>query len=256
MALTAKESRVPPEIYKSARTTAIQHQGPFTLHFNLPGHNVPGAIDHGYGPLALIVESLLEPGTWIRFHPHKNDEIISWVPDGIMRHNDRTVGELITDKNHLMVMNAGSGFWHEERTLESDPDLRMLQIFVRPHAADLEPVIQHGEISEAPANQWRYLFGPEGSDAPFFVRNDVHFYDIHLDKGAQVEMPEVPAGWHTYFYVFTGKIAIGGESFRAGETGLITSSARMSIDADKESIVVAFVLNPNAKLVRLGTVGR
>jgi redox-sensitive bicupin YhaK (pirin superfamily) len=84
----------------------------------------------------------------------------------------------------------------------------------------------------------------------------VHFHDIRLDKGAQVEMPEVPAGWHTYFYVFTGKIAIGAESFREGETGLITSSTRMSIDADKESIIVAFVLNPNAKLVRLGTVGR
>ena len=69
-------------------------------------------------------------------------------------------------------------------------------------------------------------------------------------------MPEVPADWHTYFSVFTGKIALGGESFREAETGLITSSARMSIDADEESIVVAFVLNPNAKLVRLGTVGR
>jgi hypothetical protein len=173
-----------------------------------------------------------------------------------MRHNDRTVGELITDENHLMVMNAGAGFWHEERTLESDPDLRMLQIFVRPHAADLEPGIQHREISKAPANKWRYLFGPEGSDAPFFVRNDVHFYDIHLNKGAHVEMPELPKGWHAYFYVFTGKIAIGRESFREGESGLITNSARMSIDADNESIVVAFVLNPNAKLVRLGTVGR
>jgi hypothetical protein len=51
MTLTAKEFSLPPEILKSARTTAIQHQGPFTLHFNMPGHNVPGAIDHGYGPL-------------------------------------------------------------------------------------------------------------------------------------------------------------------------------------------------------------
>lgn len=255
LTLTGNEYLALPAIFKSARTTTIQYQGPFTLHFNLPGHNVPGAMDHGYGPLALIVESLLEPGTWIHFHPHSNDEIISWVPGGIMRHNDRTVGKLITDKNHLMVMNAGSGFWHEERTLESDPYLRMLQIFVRPHAADLEPRIQHGEISEAPANQWRYLFGPEGSDAPFFARNDVHFYDVRLDMDAHVEMPEVPAGWHTYFYVFTGEIVIGGESFGEGETGLITSSARMPIDADKESIVVAFVLNPNAKSVRLGTVG-
>jgi quercetin 2,3-dioxygenase len=75
----------------------------------------------------------------------------------------------------------------------------VLQIFVRPNAADLEPGIQHGEISEAPANQWRYLFGPEGSDAPFFVRNDVHFHDIRLDEGALVEMPEVPAGWHCVY---------------------------------------------------------
>ena len=45
------------------------------------------------------------------------------------------------------------------------------------------------------------------------------------------------------------------QSFGEGETGLITSSARMPIDANKESIVVAFVLNPNAKSVRLGTVG-
>src|ERR1700730_13006369 len=76
MTLTAKEFSVLPEIFKSARTTAIQHQGPFTLHFNLPGHNVPGAIDHGYGPLALIVEALLDPGPWLRFPPHTNDEII------------------------------------------------------------------------------------------------------------------------------------------------------------------------------------
>ena len=46
------------------------------------------------------------------------------------------------------------------------------------------------QISEAPANQWRHLFGPEGSNAPFFVRNDVHFYDIRLDKGAQSKCPK------------------------------------------------------------------
>jgi hypothetical protein len=35
-------------------------------------------------------------------------------------------------------------------------------------------------------------------------------------------MPEVPAGRHSYFHAFTGKIAIGGERFREGETGPIT----------------------------------
>jgi redox-sensitive bicupin YhaK (pirin superfamily) len=53
-----------------------------------------------------------------------------------MRHNDRSTGKLITGPNHLMVMNAGRSFGHEERTLAGDPPLRMLQIFVRPHTTD------------------------------------------------------------------------------------------------------------------------
>jgi len=76
-----------------------------------------------------------------------------------------------------MVMNAGSGFWHAEETLADDPPLRMLQIFVRPHSLDLEPDIQHEPIHDSIAGEWRHLFGPEGTEAPLYVRNDVDFYD-------------------------------------------------------------------------------
>jgi hypothetical protein len=206
--------------------------------------------------LALIVDSVLEPGTWIRLHPHTNDEIISWVPGGVMRHNDHMVGELLIDENHLMVMNSGAGFWHEEKTRKSDPLLRMLQIFVRPHTADLKPDIQFGEMPKPVANQWRYLFGPEGTNAPFYVRNDVHFYDIRLDKGAEVFLPQAPLGWHVYFYVFTGLVASDGQRFSEAETGLIQDADGGRLQAEKESVVVAFLLNPVAKVVRLGTVGR
>jgi hypothetical protein len=79
-----------------------------------------------------------------------------------MRHDDRTVGKvvtdrghlLVTDRDHLMVMNAGWSFWHEERTLPDDPHLRMLQIFIRPHTIDLEPRIQHGPLTAPEPNTW------------------------------------------------------------------------------------------------------
>ncbi len=110
---------------------------------------------------------------------------------------------MITDSDHLLVMNSGRGFWHEERTLADDPPLRMLQIFVRPHSLDLEPTIQHGPIPEPTTNEWRSLFGPEGSDAPFSVRNEVEFYDIRLEDGASARLPDI-TGWDGYFYVFEG----------------------------------------------------
>lgn len=208
-------------IYKAPRTDFTVPQGGFTINFNLPGRNVPGHADHGYGPLAAIAESIAEPGTWIPLHPHRNEEIISWVPDGVSRHDDRTVGELVIDSDHLMVMNAGSGFWHEERTLTGDPRLRMLQIFVRPHSLDLEPRIQHAVLAAPVANEWRHLVGPEGADAPFYVRNDIHLYDARLDEGAQAGLPSI-SGWHTYLYVFSGAVELGGTHLDEAESAVIT----------------------------------
>src|SRR6056297_2674672 len=127
-------------IYTAPRTDISQDQGKFRIHFNFPGRAVPRHEDHGYGPLATVVESFMEPGTLIRMHQHRNEEIIPWVPEGVMRHDDRQGNELVTDPNHLMVMNAGSGFWHAEETLADDPTLRMLQISFGHTASILSPI--------------------------------------------------------------------------------------------------------------------
>ena len=117
----------PRMIAKATRTkdNAIDSEG-FVARANFPGHLVPGQADHGLGPLATIMESFLAPGTHIKLHEHIQDEIVSWVPAGVMRHDDPDGEHLTIDADHLMIMNAGRGFWHEERTREDDPPLRML----------------------------------------------------------------------------------------------------------------------------------
>jgi redox-sensitive bicupin YhaK (pirin superfamily) len=246
-----------PRIYTAPRTDVSQNQGTFRIHFNFPGRAVPDHDDHGYGPLATVVESFMDPGTLIRMHQHRNEEIISWVPDGVMRHSDRQGNDLVTDSDHLMVMNAGESFWHAEETLADDPPLRMLQIFVRPHSLDLEPDIQHEPIPEPTANTWRHLFGPEGSDAPLYVRNDVNFYDCRLNADATVTLPSRP-GWDTYVYVFEGAVTAGEDSVSIGytESALVTDDGDVSVTASEDSILVAFCINPDAPVTRQGTIGR
>ncbi|WP_435066928.1 pirin family protein [Haloplanus sp. C73] len=247
--------RTPSHIYTAPRTAVSQNQGAFRTHFNFPGRAVPDHDDHGYGPLATVVESFMDPGTLIRMHQHRNEEIISWVPDGVMRHDDRQGNELVTDADHLMVMNAGSGFWHAEETLADDPPLRMLQIFVRPHSLDLEPGIQHEPIPAPTANDWRHLFGPEGSDAPLTARNDVDFYDCRLDAGATATLPS-RAGWHTYLYVFDGAVEVSEVPVGHTESALVTAESDVAVTATEDSTVVAFAINPDAPVTRQGTIGR
>lgn len=238
----------------SSRTPFVRDTGGFVIRPNLPGWMKPWPTDHGYGPLAMVVESMLAPGRLIAMHEHRNDEIISWVPEGVMRHDDRTTGRLTVDRAHLMVMNAGRSIWHSEETLATDPPLRMLQIIIRPRAIDLEPNIQFGPIADAPPNVWRHLFGPEGTNAPFFVRNSVDFYDIRLEPGAEAAFPGV-SGRDLYFYIFSGAIRIGRRTFSEAHQGLLIDDDSMSLVAVGPTMMVAFLIDPNAPAARGGTVG-
>jgi quercetin 2,3-dioxygenase len=151
-------------------------------------------------------------------------------------------------------MNAGRGFWHGEQTLASDPPLRMLQILVRPHATSLEPMLQHGRLPEPVSNAWHLIVEPEGSDSPFFVRNDVYLHDLRLDASQSVVLPSRP-GWSTYVYVFTGAVEAEDQRLGEAEAGLAVASVDVTIRAVEPSVVVAFVLNPAATITREGTVG-
>ncbi|THE65282.1 pirin family protein [Salinadaptatus halalkaliphilus] len=242
-------------LYNAPPTDVSQNQGAFRTHFNFPGRLVPGHDDHGYGPLATVVESLLDPDTLIAMHPHRNDEIVSWVPAGVMRHDDREGNELVTDREHLLVMNAGRGFWHEERTLADDPPLRMLQIFVRPHSLDLEPRIQHGPIADPVDDEWRHVFGPDGSDAPFTVRNAVDCFDARLEADSSVDLPDID-GRDTYFYVFEGALEAEGTRFDERESGLAVGDGMVTVTAREATIAVAFCIDPDAPVTRQGTIGR
>ncbi|MBB3352821.1 pirin family protein [Rhizobium lentis] len=241
-------------LLKGERTFLVRDAGGFVAHINMPGWLKPKPTDHGHGPLAMIVESILVPGRLIAMHEHRNDEIVSWVPDGVMRHQDRATGWLLIDRHHLMVMNAGKGFWHSEETMVTDPPLRMLQIVIRPRAADLVPKIQYGAIPMVAANVWRHLVGPEGEGTPFYVRSAVDIFDIRLEAGARAEFPR-KHGRDLYFYVFRGSIAVDGQTFRQGEQGLHLSDDRLDLEAKDPATLIAFLLYANAPVAKQGTVG-
>ncbi|TAV43761.1 pirin family protein [Rhizobium leguminosarum] len=241
-------------LLKGERTFVVRDMGGFVAHLNMPGWLKPKPTDHGQGPLAMVVESILDPGRLIAMHEHRNDEIISWVPEGVMRHDDKATGRLVIDRDHLMVMNAGKSFWHSEETLASDPPLRMLQILIRPYAVDLEPKIQHGPMPAAAANVWRYLVGPEGEGAPFHVRSAIDVSDMRLDAGVRVEFPQ-KQGRDLYFYVFSGSVIVDRQTFAEGEQGLHLSDDKLEVEAQSASTLVAFLLDPNASITRQGTVG-
>lgn len=126
---------------------------------------------------------------------------------------------------------------------------------MRRHSLDLEPKTGHEPIPDPVVGEWRHLFGPERTDAPLSVRNDVDCYDCRLAADATSTLPSRPS-WHTYLYVFDGAVEVGDESVRYTENALVTGDDDVAVTATEDATIVAFSINPDASVTRQGTIGR
>ncbi|MET0314201.1 MAG: hypothetical protein ABW275_07400, partial [Hansschlegelia sp.] len=72
--------------------------------------------------------------------------------------------------------------------------------------------------------------------------------------GEEAALPTRPDR-HTYYFVFTGCVAAGGERFGEAETGLVSGEADVTLRATEASLVVAFVVDRDAAVCREGSVG-
>jgi len=84
-----------PMLYKQSRSQYRYQNGPFSIVPNLPGYAIPEHRDHGYGPLARFDDTTLEPGGFVPMHEHRNDEIITYITDGLVRHADSSGARLV-----------------------------------------------------------------------------------------------------------------------------------------------------------------
>jgi hypothetical protein len=85
-------------LYRQARSQYHYKNGPFSIVPNLPGYAIPDHRDHGYGPLARFDDTTLEPGGFVPMHEHRNDEIITYIADGVVRHADSSGARLVASQ--------------------------------------------------------------------------------------------------------------------------------------------------------------
>jgi hypothetical protein len=233
-------------------THLVRAHGPFQLRRIRPGVTLGRRDDAGFGGLGLIDHARLQPGLVVKMHEHRNDEIVSYLRSGHMKHTDSAGTSEVISPDRLMVMNAGSSFFHEEAVVGDDP-IEMLQIFIRPEAADMEAGIQFISLDEAERiNQWRLLTGPVGSAAPSFVRQAIYLYDTHLSAGRSIDLPTLP-GFDRWLYIFRGAVSVGDKQAETHTAITISGDQTFRVTASQEADLVLFLVNRQAPFSRAGT---
>jgi len=250
--MSAEVRHIEGNVAVPTSTHMLRSHGPFRVRRIRPGVALGQPTDPGFGGLGTIDHATLQPGVVVRMHEHRNDEIISYMRAGHMKHTDSVGRSEVISSDRLMVMNAGHGFSHEEETVGGQ-QIEMLQIFVRPDVAELDPDVQFVELDASErVNQWRLLTGPVGSAAPTSVRQAVFLFDAHLSAGSSIDLP-FKDGFDRWFYVFAGETTVGGQVLRKYDALMIADQAVTSVAGVQESDVVVFLVDRKNKFSRSGT---
>ena len=223
-----------------------QHGG-FGIQILYPGLIRPQINDTGFSTIGRIDQARITPGTLIPMHPHRDDEILTYLRSGQVKHLDSEGFTDIISNQKLMLMNAGKGLYHQEKVLEAGGVLEGLQIFIRPETDGLSSQVQFHELQTISSiNLWRKIAG-NGKDYPLQIRSNTWIMDMRLEKGSAILLPEIPAENIAFlFYVFNGEIQVNGSMLlNAGESVLIETENPL-FNALETTDIVLFITQTNA----------
>lgn len=208
--------------------------GPFTVRRQRPGAAL--------SPLISVDLMSLKLDARIPMQQHQNEEVFTYLWRGSMQHQDSNGERTQLSAKKVMVVNAGEGVQYEESVPLYEAEL--LQAVIRPSQTGGEAMTQVLERDQGiMTNGWTELAGPETSDAPLELRQEVYIYDTLLARNHTLNVPSMP-GFVAYLTVLEGIIRVGDHRLGRGDavSGLDDT---IEIVGDREANLVCFLVKPD-----------
>jgi hypothetical protein len=204
----------------------------------------------GFRKLRVINDDRVAANSGFATHGHRDMEIISYVVEGALAHEDTTGGQGTIKRGDVQAMSAGTGVRHSEYNGSDTDAVRFLQIWVMPSKAGLPAKYRQAHFSdESKRNQLRLLIEQEhdastgdGADGNALgINQDLRLYGSILDAGSKVEHG-LAAGRGAWVQVVTGDITVNGQRLESGDGAAIEDVAKVEIAAAAESEFLLFDL--------------
>jgi len=196
----------------------------------------------GFRSLRVINEDFVAPGRGFPRHGHRDMEILTYILDGALKHEDSMGNGSVIRPGDVQRMTAGTGVRHSEENASAEESVHLLQIWIIPNADNLEPGYeQRAFTTEERAHQLRLIASGDGRDGSVIVNQDVSLFASILDEGQEVQhvMSLQRYGW---LQVARGSVDINGERTEQGDGVVIVAETDIKIRANEPAEVLLFDL--------------
>jgi redox-sensitive bicupin YhaK (pirin superfamily) len=197
----------------------------------------------GYGPLRVINEDRVQPGMGFGTHGHRDMEILSYVLEGQLSHQDNMGNGSIITPGDVQRMSAGRGVLHSEFNPSQTDGVHFLQIWIEPAARGIPASYEQSRVeTEAKRGKLALIAGPEGSGAAVTIHQDARVYATLLDGDESVTRTIAP-GRRAYVHVARGGVEVNGVVMAAGDAARVENEAKVTLSKGDAAEVLVFDLN-------------
>jgi redox-sensitive bicupin YhaK (pirin superfamily) len=210
--------------------------------FSFAGYHDPKFM--GWGNLRVINEDWVAPGMGFGKHGHRNMEIISYVVEGELAHQDSMGNVESIPPGDVQRMSAGSGVMHSEFNHAKDQTTHLLQIWIEPNVLEIDPSYEQKTIPSADKDGKLCLVAsPEGSDGAVKIFADAKVY-AGLFNDSQTAQLQLDPNRKGYLHLVSGSLEVNGQQLHAGDALLIENESTLQIDKGSDAEILFFDLNP------------
>ncbi len=196
----------------------------------------------GFGPLRVINEDRVQPGTGFGTHGHRDMEIISYVLDGALQHKDNMGNGSVIRPGDVQRMSAGRGVMHSEFNPSDKDGVHFLQIWIEPNVRGIDPSYEERRFdAAAKRGKLTLIASADGRDGSVKIHQDALLYAALLD-GTERATHGLAPGRRAYVHVARGSVKVNGQSLEAGDALKATETAEIVMEGGNQAEVLLFDL--------------
>ena len=205
-------------------------------HFSFANYHDPQHM--GWGPIRVWNDDEIAPNTGFPAHPHADMEIITYVRQGAITHEDSLGNRGRTEAGDVQVMSAGSGIRHSEFNLEDDTT-SLFQIWIEPSSPGGDPTWRARPFPRADrAGRFVTLASGQGDCADALpIRADARVAGASLRAGETIEYA-LGVNRYAYLVPAAGVVEVNGVRLNTRDGAAVRDEPLLRIKAINDAEVV------------------
>lgn len=192
--------------------------------------------------LRVLNEDIIAPGKGFGMHPHANMEIITYLIDGELLHEDSLGNSGVIRKGEIQKITAGSGIQHSERNPSEENSTHLLQIWIMPDKKNLDPSYEQTTVNlSSSAKALQLIASSDARENTMQINQNLDLYAAKMAAGDRLSHAILPEryGW---LQIAKGEVELNGNPLSQGDAAKVTHESLLELAAIEDSELLFFDL--------------